>query len=48
MMTIIFILGLLQNIQDIYTSANADFDAGRWADAATKYDEARLGWPPNA
>jgi tetratricopeptide (TPR) repeat protein len=38
MMIIIFILGLLQNIPEVYTSANADFDAGRWADAATKYE----------
>src|SRR5438094_579151 len=35
MMIIILILGLLQ---DIYTSANADFDAGRCAVAATKYE----------
>jgi tetratricopeptide (TPR) repeat protein len=38
MMIIILILGLLQATQDIYTSANADFDAGRCADAVTKYE----------
>jgi tetratricopeptide (TPR) repeat protein len=30
-------LALLQLPEDIYKTANADFDAGRWADAAAKY-----------
>jgi tetratricopeptide (TPR) repeat protein len=29
---------LWQTTPDIYTSANADFEAGRWADAAAKYE----------
>ena len=38
MSTIILILALVQSIQDVTTSANADFKAGRWADAAAKYE----------
>src|SRR5437867_3812707 len=38
MKSIILILALLQSIQDVYNSANADFDAGRWAEAASKYE----------
>ena len=30
---------LLQSILDIYNSANSDFQAGRWADAASKYEQ---------
>ena len=30
---------LLQSITDIYKSANADFDAGKWAEAAAKYEQ---------
>ena len=30
---------LLQSVQDIYKSANDDFEAGRWADAAAKYEQ---------
>ena len=37
--SILLALLLLQSAQDIYKSANADFEAGRWADAATKYEE---------
>jgi tetratricopeptide (TPR) repeat protein len=35
----IFAFMLVQSVQDIYKSANADFEAGRWADAAAKYEE---------
>src|SRR5713226_2168358 len=38
MTAIIITLALLQTIPEIYTSANADFDAGRWAEAAAKYE----------
>src|SRR5215831_15981867 len=36
-----FILTLLlvQSVQDIYKSANADFEAGRWAEAAARYEQ---------
>jgi tetratricopeptide (TPR) repeat protein len=37
MKSFVFALLLLQSIQDTYKSANADFDAGRWAEAAAKY-----------
>lgn len=39
MTTLLLILALLQSIQDVYKSANADFDAGKWADAAAKYEQ---------
>src|SRR5437660_344212 len=39
MKTILLTLVLLQSVQDIYKSANADFDAGRWAEAAAKYEQ---------
>jgi len=39
MKTILLVLILVQNIQDIYKSANADFEAQRWADAASKYEQ---------
>src|SRR5262245_29538913 len=35
----LLLLALLQSVQDIYNSANTDFDAGRWADAAAKYEQ---------
>src|SRR5437899_4581078 len=38
MKTIILILALFQSVQDIYNSANTDFEAGRWAEAAPKYE----------
>jgi tetratricopeptide (TPR) repeat protein len=38
MKAFILILALLQLPEDIYKTANADFDAGRWADAAAKYE----------
>ena len=38
MTAVIFALTLLQTIPEIYSSANADFDAGRWAEAAAKYE----------
>ena len=37
MKTLLLILTLLQSVEDIYKSANADFDAQRWADAAAKF-----------
>lgn len=38
MKTLLLILALLQLPDDIYKTANADFDAGRWSDAAAKYE----------
>lgn len=38
MKTVILILALLQNIPELYNSANDDFNAGRWSDAAGKYE----------
>ena len=38
MKTIILILALIQSVQDIYNSANSDFEAGRWTEAAAKYE----------
>jgi tetratricopeptide (TPR) repeat protein len=38
MVTFFLILALLQSAEDIYKSANDDFDAGRWSDAAAKYE----------
>ena len=39
MKTILLAFVLLQSIQDVYQSANADFDAGRWTEAAAKYEQ---------
>ena|SRR5579862_8676582 len=39
MAVLLLILALFQSVQDIYISANSDFDAGRWADAAAKYEQ---------
>lgn len=39
MIPLVFALFFLQSVQDIYKSANADFEAGRWADAAAKYEQ---------
>ncbi len=39
MATIILVLALVQSPDDIYRSANADFDAGRWAEAAAKFEQ---------
>ena len=38
MKILVLILALLQLPEDIYKTANADFDAGRWSDAAAKYE----------
>jgi tetratricopeptide (TPR) repeat protein len=38
MSAIILTLTLLQTIPEIYAAANADFDAGRWSEAAAKYE----------
>ncbi len=38
MKTIILIITLLQSAQDVFKSATADFEAGRWAEAAAKYE----------
>jgi tetratricopeptide (TPR) repeat protein len=38
MKAVLLIVTLLQNAPEIYTGANADFNAGRWAEAATKYE----------
>lgn len=38
MKAILLILALLQSIEDVYKAANADFDAGRWTEAASKYE----------
>src|SRR5437870_5224998 len=39
MKTALLILALLQSVQDVYKSANADFDAGKWDEAAAKYEQ---------
>src|SRR5262245_49750057 len=38
MKTLILIFALLQSVEDVYKSANADFEAERWSEAAAKYD----------
>ena len=38
MKSFILIFAILQATQDLYNSANTDFEAGRWADAAMKYE----------
>ena len=38
MITILLILALFQSIEDVYKAANLDFEAGRWAEAAAKYE----------
>src|SRR5207247_8898178 len=38
MTTLILVLALFQTAQDLYNSAATDFEAGRWAEAATKYE----------
>ena len=38
-MKILLILALLQSVEDIYKSANSDFEAGKWAEAAAKYEQ---------
>src|SRR5262245_37271094 len=39
MIALLLIMALFQSAQDLYTAANADFDAGRWPDAAAKYEQ---------
>jgi tetratricopeptide (TPR) repeat protein len=39
MKTLLLILAVFQSVQDVYKSANEDFDAGRWTDAAAKYEQ---------
>src|SRR6188474_1166218 len=39
MKSLLLILALLQSVEDVYKSANADFDAGKWAEAASKYEQ---------
>jgi len=38
MKAVILIFALLQTAQDLYNSAATDFEAGRWAEAAMKYE----------
>jgi tetratricopeptide (TPR) repeat protein len=38
MKTFLLILAFLQTVTEVYQTANADFDAGRWAEAASKYE----------
>src|SRR5437773_8075936 len=38
MTILILLLALLQSPEEIYKAANADFDAGRWTEAATKFE----------
>ena len=38
MIAIILILALFQSVEDTYKAASADFDAGRWSEAAAKYE----------
>ena len=39
MKELILIVALLQSVEDVYKSATADFEAGKWADAAAKYEQ---------
>jgi tetratricopeptide (TPR) repeat protein len=39
MKTVFLFLMLLQSAEDVYKAATADFDAGRWAEAASKYEQ---------
>jgi tetratricopeptide (TPR) repeat protein len=39
MKSALLILTLIQSVQDIYKSANADFDGERWTEAASKYEQ---------
>src|SRR3954452_2880585 len=39
MKTIVLLLTLFQSVQDTYKGANAEFDAGRWVEAAAKYEQ---------
>jgi tetratricopeptide (TPR) repeat protein len=39
MKTVILILALLQSVEDVYKSATSDFEAGKWAEAAAKYEQ---------
>jgi len=39
MKTVFLILALLQSAQDVYKAANTDFEAGKWTDAAAKYEQ---------
>src|SRR4030095_13646756 len=36
---LLLFLALLQSVEDVYKSANADFDAGKWTEAAAKYEQ---------
>src|ERR1051325_11389065 len=38
MKTAFLIFLLLQSVEDVYKAANTDFEAGRWTDAAAKYE----------
>src|SRR5881628_3913270 len=38
MTTLMLVLALFQTAQDLYNSAATDFEAGRWAEAAMKYE----------
>jgi tetratricopeptide (TPR) repeat protein len=39
MMSALLAFLLLQSVQDIYKAANTDFEAGRWSEAAAKYEQ---------
>src|SRR5215831_16685729 len=39
MKTIFILLVFFQSVQDVYKSANVDFDAQRWVEAAAKYEQ---------
>jgi tetratricopeptide (TPR) repeat protein len=39
MKTLLLLLALVQSIEDVYKAANADFDAGKWVEAAGKYEQ---------
>src|SRR5262245_44614697 len=39
MKLVLLVLALLQSVEEVYKSANADFEAGKWNDAAAKYEQ---------
>jgi tetratricopeptide (TPR) repeat protein len=45
MKTILLALVLTQSLEDVYKAANADFDAGKWTEAAAKYEQVLKEYP---
>src|SRR4051794_7377033 len=44
---VILFLMVVQSVQDTYKSANAEFDAGHWAEAAARYEQVLQEDPRN-